>query len=103
MNQQVGVESEKETQNVPAVGAWDVGEQLDYGWEPRGKGQGQGRTRKSIEFLPRGPESLCRAASGQLDRARQGQRPGVGGYKHSALQETIKVQLECSIFKTNEQ
>lgn len=42
VNQQVGVESEKETQNVPAVGAWDVGEQLDYGWEPRGKGQGQG-------------------------------------------------------------
>lgn len=41
-NQQVGVESKKKTQNVPAVGAWDVGEQLDCGWEPRGEGLGQG-------------------------------------------------------------
>lgn len=32
VTQQVEMESEKETQHVPAV--WDVGEQLDCGWEP---------------------------------------------------------------------
>lgn len=42
VTQRVEVESEKETQNVPAVGAWDGGEQLDYGWEPWGEGLGQG-------------------------------------------------------------
>lgn len=39
------------------------------------------------------------SCSGQLDGARQGQRPGVGGHVHSVLHKTIKVQLECSIFK----
>lgn len=37
MTQQVGLEAEKETQNVPASAAWDMGEQLDCGWEPRGE------------------------------------------------------------------
>lgn len=42
VTQRVEVESEKETQNVPAVSAWDGGEQLDCGWEPWGEGLGQG-------------------------------------------------------------
>lgn len=37
--------------------------------------------------LRRGPESLCRAASGQLDGARQGQRPGVGGHETVSSQD----------------
>lgn len=37
VTQQVGLEAEKETQNVPASAAWDMGEQLDCGWEPRGE------------------------------------------------------------------
>lgn len=49
-----------------------MGEQLDRGWEPWGEGLSQGQTRKSPKSPLRGPESLCRATSGQLDGARQG-------------------------------
>lgn len=72
MTQQVGVEGERETQNVPAAAAGDVGEQPDCGSEPWAEGLSQGQTRKSTKFLLRGLESLCRAASGQLDGASQG-------------------------------
>lgn len=37
--------------------------------------------------LLKGLESFCRAASGQLDRTRLGQRPGVGGREQCSPQD----------------
>lgn len=98
VTQQTGVEAGKETQNVPAEAAWRRGEQLDRGWEPWGEGLGQGQTRKSPESPLRGPESL-QSCFWAADGARQGRDQVWMGTQHSVLHKTIKVQLECSIFK----